>query len=749
MKILRSWLTEYVKTDKSNEEIADLLTFSGSLVDEVLGKIDKKVVAVKILEVKKHPNADKLQLARVTDGKEEFNIVCGAPNIAVDQIVPLAKIGTKFSDFEIKEALIRGEKSFGMLCSEKELGISENHEGIMQLPANTPLGKSVVDLLDSDAIFDLEITPNRGDCLSHVGMARELSAVLDKKLDLDIPKIDDKDSDFLIEILSPEKCPRYCGITISDIKIGPSPDWLVKKIEAMDGKSINNLVDITNYIMFDLGQPLHAFDAKKISDNNIVVREAKKDEEFITLDNEKRILSEEMLVIADPEKAVALAGVMGGLNSEVDDNTTSIILESAEFNPVNIRQTAKKLGLATEASYRFERGIDPEMTEKALDKATSLIVELCGGKITGKKTNIASTYENTWVPFELERINNLLGTDIKEADAKKYLENLGFVLKDNMVQAPSWRHDVTIWQDLAEEIGRIFDLNNIAKVETPKTEKPKSGIYHFKEHMKDVLVEAGFSEVNTYSFLSEADLEALKLDKTDLLEVANPVQPENKYLRKFLLPSLLKAVAKNPIFDPVLIFEIGNVFTTSSEEAHLALASSGKNAKKEIESAISNLKDKLKLDLDIQVNELSRDDLLKFKIKKPVTYTFEIKIDDINKNSKINKDNIELTLSDKQIHYRAVSKYPSITRDVAFIVDASVEADKITNLIYEESELINRVELFDEFASDKFGEDKKNVAYHIYLQAESKTLTDKEAEEIVEKIISSIEKAFEAKIRDY
>lgn len=753
MKILQSWLKDYVEIKKSDTEVADLLTFSGTLVDSIENGLSDKVIVAKITEINTHPNADKLHLVKVDTGKEILDIVCGAPNIEVGQIVPLATIGAVLGDFEIKEAVIRGEKSVGMLCSEKELDLGDDHAGIKILPNDYKIGDPLNKYLAGDSVFDLEITPNRGDCLSHIGVAREYAALTDQKVEFKIKNIDADSTNFSaswrIEILNRDHCQRYFAILIKNIKIGPSPDWLKDRLSKIGQSSINNIVDITNYIMFDLGQPLHAFDAKKLKGNKIIVRDAKDNETIITIDGEVRTLNTDMLVIANNENPIAVAGVMGGFDSEIDENTTDIVLESAEFERRSIRKTSKDLKLATEASYRFERGIDPALTEAAGDKAARMVIELCGGEIIGKIKDIAAEYENEWVPVDTEKINNLLGTSLSEEQINKILKGLGFRFKERMCQAPSWRHDIAIWQDLAEEIARLYGFSNILPTPVPVSKAPEKRSYYTKEKIKDILVSDGFSEIFGYAFLSDKDLVAINIDSKDLLEIANPVQPENKYLRNSLLPGLLRDVAKNPAFDPILIFEIGNVFNKESEDAHLAIVASGKQSKKMIDTAIDSIKKEFGLTVDLKVIESSREELARFKIKKPVTYTFEISIKQLLGNAKVDQEKLNLSISDKEIHYRPISKYPSITRDLAFIVDNDVDSAKIIKLMYKESDLINRVELFDEFSSDKFGAGKKNIAFHIDFQHQEKTLTDKEADEIAKSINEKVKSDFSAELRTY
>lgn len=752
MKVLKSWLKDYIEIKKSDEELSDLLSYSGTLVDDIYSKLDSKVVVAEIIEINPHPNADRLRLARVSDGQNEIELVCGATNIEIGQKVPLAKIGAKLSqDFEIKEAEIRGIKSSGMLCSEKELGLGQDHSGIKVLPEDYEVGKPLNQYLSSDTVFDLEITPNRGDCLSHLGIAREIAAIT--KESLKEPKINhielSRNADISVTIEAKDKCFRYFAIQMKNVKVGPSPLWLQERLISLGEKPINNIVDITNYVMLDLGQPLHAFDAKKLKGKKIIIREAKSDEKIITLNGQTRKLDNDMLVIADEKDPIAIVGIMGGQNSEIDESTTEIVLESAEFERRSVRRTSKLLGITTEASYRFERGIDPKITEVAADKAAQMIKEIASGEILGKTAVIALDYENPWVHTKYDKINDLLGTNLNNTEIDDILKSLGFKLKDNQVQAPTWRHDVAIWQDLAEEVARIYGFSNIKKNAVPVSRSPHKSSYYAKEHLKDLLVANGFSEICNYSFLSEKDVKSLNIDDSDLLEVSNPIQIENKFLRKSLIPGLLRTIAKNPTFDPILVFESGHVFTKEEELSHLAFAVSGKQAKKIMTETIKKLSDETGIpETEFEIIELNRDELQRFKIKKPVVYSVEMDFEKLL-TEKIKKADSTFELPAKSIHYRPVSKFPSVPRDIAFIVDKSISADEIINKMYEQSELINRVELFDEFESDKFGQGKKNIAFHLDLQDLKKTLTDKEAEEIIDKVIKSITSTYRATLRNY
>lgn len=750
MKVLKSWLKDYIDIDITDEKIAELLSMSGTAVEEIIPTLDNKVVVAEIKEILPHPNADKLQIVKVFCGDEEVKVVCGANNIKVGQLVPLAQIGTKLGDFEIKGVTIRGEESFGMLCSEKELGIGENHQGIMILDKGYKIGKPLCEYVSGDLILDLEITANRGDCLSHIGIARELAVLTSKKITLkDTSVLEDDEIDIDIKVNDFADCPKYTARKISGLKIGESPLWLQERLTKLGAKPINNVVDITNYVLLDLGQPLHAFDAKKI-EGDIEVRRARKSEDIVTLDGEIRHLDESVLVISDKTKAVAIAGIMGGQNTEVSINTTDILLESAIFDPKTIRAGGKDLKLETEASYRFERGIDSLGVETALDLATKMIVEIAGSKDT-KVSKIAkqeTKLEAKKVFIDIQTINKLLGTTFSDDYIKDTLLKLGFKIKGGMAIVPSFRHDVNIVADLAEEIARIYGYNNIARFEIAKTKVNSPSNYYLNERLKDILVKEGFVETHNYPFLSEKDITALGLSADNLLEIINPIQPENKYLKNSLLPRMFFNIAKNPTFDPILLFEIGHVFDKSSEKTSLAIVASGKNARQALEKAILELTSLFKVDVKkLKIAELKRDDLIRYKIKKPIVNFVEVDITDFASNKKLDFDPLNLDKPDRQIIYRKVSKFPSLTRDLAFIVDQDLTTDKLITEIYSISDLINRVELFDEFKSEKFGQNKKNVAFHIYLQAEDKTLTDDQANDIIKDIVSKIESKNKAKLR--
>lgn len=750
MRILKSWLNDYIESDISDIDLIDKIIFSGTEVEDVIGEIDENVVVVEIKQIDKHPNADRLHEVIVNDGKNDIHIVCGASNIEVGQRVPLARPGAKLGDITISEAVIRGVASSGMLCSERELGVGEDHTGIKILPADTPLGTKISEILSSDIVLDLKPTPNRGDCFSHIGMAREVAATLSAKIsDPDTSYIAKNNTRDLpkVEIHEIEKCPRYGARVIKNIKVGPSSDTIANRLIACGFKPINNIVDITNYVMLDLGQPMHAFDASKIKNNQIAVRSAKDNEEIVCLDDKLRHLSSDDLIIADFEKPIAIAGIIGGKNSEIENDTVDIILEAAEFNSKNIRNTSKRFEIMTDASYRFERGVDSAGIKRALDKATKMILEYCPNAEVGDCTIVGDEPKRDEIDINYAGINALLGYDFQPEEVDTILLSLGFKIDGGRCWVPTFRHDIVDFRCLAEEVGRIYGYGKLPMHELPKIDlKPNRGDYFKKEYIKDRLVEAGFSEVYNYSFMSERDIRDLSIDDQNLLVIKNPVQPENKYMRNSLIPGLLKSVAKNPTFDPVLLFEVGNVFSKDRESSMTGVVASGKDAGKIIEiakDAISHLGYKS----EIKSLELKGDDANKYKIKKQRTCAFEISTAELIAAMEISDDDLDLAIDNRDVHFRPISKFPAVTRDLAFILDAGIRSDDIIDEIYKLSDLINRVELFDEFKSDKFGQNKKNVAFHIYLQASDRTLNDAEAEKIVKGVVTNIENKFEAKLR--
>ena len=603
MNVTLNWLKNYIDFEFSPSELADRLTMLGIEVESIkqLGAELEGVVVGSVTSIQPHPNADKLVLCQVDIGEtEELQIVCGAPNAREGMLAPVATIGATLPiGLTIKRAKLRGEVSLGMLCSEKELGLSEDAAGLMELPTDTPLGTSLSEALGlDDVVFELEITPNRPDCLSLIGVAREIRAEIGNALKLPQVDFNEDETDIRemtsVTIEAPDLCPRYAARVIRGVKVGQSPAWLQHRLESVGIGIINNIVDITNFVLMEYGQPLHAFDYHKLTENRIVVRRAAAGENITTLDEIARELTPDMLVIADAEKPVALAGIMGGYDSEITETTCDVLLESAYFNPSSIRATAKALGISTEASYRFERGADPGVVLAALDRAAQLIAELAGGSIC---KGIADVYPGQQplcrIQLRPERVNFILGTALEAAEMVQILRHLGFDIEESrpevaptgtkkdrdpevapteksvfQVTAPTFRSDITREIDLIEEIARVYGYNNIPTT-LPKGDIPvpvPNPSTEVRKHIKYFLLAAGMMEAINYSFCDPNCFDKIRFTADnplrDALKLRNPLSPEMSVLRTTLIPSLLENAQhnRNHQIDTIALFEIGNVF---------------------------------------------------------------------------------------------------------------------------------------------------------------------------------------------
>ena len=607
MNVTLNWLKNYIDFELSASELADRLTMLGVEVESVkqLGAELEGVVVGSVGSIKPHPNADKLVLCQVDIGEtEELQIVCGAPNVREGMLAPVATIGATLPiGLTIKRAKLRGETSHGMLCSEKELGLSEDAAGLMELPTDTPLGTSISEALGlDDIVFELEITPNRPDCLSLIGVAREIRAETGNALKLPQVDLSEDETDIRevtsVTIEAPDLCPRYAARVIRGVKVGQSPVWLQQRLESVGIGVINNIVDITNFVLMEYGQPLHAFDYHKLAENRIVVRRAARGENLTTLDEIDRELTPDMLVIADAEKPVALAGIMGGYDSEITETTADVLLESAYFNPSSIRATAKALGISTEASYRFERGADIGVVLAALDRAAELIAELAGGSICKGVVDVYPGQQPlTEIQLRPERVNFILGTSLDISEMVQILSDLGFDVKANstgnyqageetlkksaetpkqipssknplQIAVPTFRSDVTREIDLIEEIARVYGYDNIPTT-LPKGDIPvpaPNPSTEVRKRIKHFLLAAGMMEAINYSFCDPTCFDKIRFAADhplrDVLKLQNPLSPEMSVLRTTLLPSLLENAQhnRNHQIDTIALFEIGSVF---------------------------------------------------------------------------------------------------------------------------------------------------------------------------------------------
>ncbi|HPK54458.1 MAG TPA: phenylalanine--tRNA ligase subunit beta, partial [Smithellaceae bacterium] len=583
MLVSLKWLKDYVDIDLTPAELAEALTMAGLEVDEI--KVVKPaftgVVAAEILSVKPHPAADKLSLCAVTDGSLNYPVVCGAKNIKAGDIVPLAKIGATIpGGYTIKASVLRGEKSDGMLCSAAELEIGDDASGIMQLPHDITPGAPLEDALDlGDTVLDIGITPNRADCLSMVGIAREAAAITGKKIKLPVVAIRENEDDMKkatsVQIIDADLCPRYTARMIKNVKVGPSPVWMKTRLEAAGLRAINNVVDVTNFVMLEMGQPLHAFDFRFLEEGRIVVRRSKQDEEFVSLDGKTRKLPADTLLICDGVKPVAIGGIMGGLNSEVKEDTQTVLLESAYFNPVSIRRSARKMAMPTDAAFRFERGIDPEGVLRALDRAAQLIADTSGGSIY---KNCIDEYPQKIVvpsniPLRLGRINEIIGAKIKGNDVVRILKSIGMDVKKEgrgryLVTPPSSRVDITGEIDLIEEIARLYgyDLIPMTLPDAAITEMANLPRLDLEERIRKLLTGSGYTEIINFSFISPASVNILCLKENDprrrLVYIKNPLAEDQAVMRTTMVFGLLDTLKKNANngCSSLKIFEMGKIF---------------------------------------------------------------------------------------------------------------------------------------------------------------------------------------------
>lgn len=799
MKLSLNWLKDYVDLSGiSVEEIVSSLTMSGLEVEDVNDqlKIYEKFVVGLVKETDKHPNADKLTVCKVYDGKEDLQVICGAPNVKAGQKVVFAPIGTLIpnGEFEIKKAKIRGIESYGMICAEDELNLSDDHSGIMVLDDKFNPGEKISDILNlNDTILEIAITPNRPDALSHIGVARDLAAIFNR--DFKVPELSLNESGSSInelasvEVLDNLNCPRYVAKVVTDVEIKESPSWLKNRLEKIGLRPINNVVDVTNFILHEVGQPLHAFDLDRLNGKKIIVKSTTAETTFTTLDSKERKLLPGALMICDGEREVALAGIMGGENSEITSSTKNILIESAYFNPSSIRKTSKFLGLSTDSSYRFERGTDPNITKFAAERAAQLISEISGGKIA---KGLIDVYPNVIFPKEVElrfsRTTKILGYDIDHEKIKNILSKLGMGLKDLsddklLVSVPTYRPDIEREIDLIEEIARINGYDNIPTVSKINiTLEKKSDETDFDEKVRIVASSLGFFEMINNPLQSQAEASLTG----SAIKISNPLSADMEYLRTSLLSGSLLTISKNlrQGVKDLKLFEIGNVFNklspngiTSfddiSEKQSLIFITSGLDVKKswqtsEMKSDFFNLKgyinsfiSKFALDNVLidsyysSANEIYAYYLTKSFKDKVVGIGGKIKNEvlrkfDISQDVYCFEFDLDLlrSIQAKSRQYKEPLKFPKVVRDFAFVMDKSVKYLDVKNFILKNSSaLLKDVELFDIFESESLGKDKRSLAFTLEFYDESRTLTEQEVEKDFSNLIALITKEFNAKLR--
>ena len=806
MKISNNWLQDYLKTDLSIDETSDLLTDIGLEVEGVENHESIKggligIVIGKILTVEKHPDADRLNLTTVDVGEgDPLQIVCGAPNVAVNLKVPVATVGTWIhigdDSFKIKRSKIRGQVSDGMICGPDEIGLGAKTDGIMELPDDAPIGQAGSKYFDikTDTIFEIGLTPNRTDAMSHIGVARDLKAALNSKdhnLKMCLPSVKDfsiecNSLEIKVDVQTPELCPRYSGLTISNITVKDSPEWLKNRLLSIGINPINNIVDITNYVLHETGQPLHAFDANKIDGNTIIVKTAKSKSKFITLDEIERELSVEDLMICNENEPMCIAGVFGGLKSGVNENTTTIFLESAYFNPISIRKTAKRHILSTDASFRYERGCDPNITVYALKRAAILIKEICNGEIT---SDIIDFYpkpiENVNVNFSFDSLNKIAGEKINQDLVKKILKNLEInIVEDSgdslILSIPTYRVDVTREIDVIEEVLRIYGFNTIAlpdKLSTSITISNSIDSYKLKKVLSNLLASNGFNEIMNNSLTKSSYnkfIEELKDENN--VNILNPLSSDLNIMRRTLLFSALESVEynNNRKNSNLKFFEFGKsyqIFDKYEENQHLYLTITGNkyeenwNVKNEkvdfffIKEMIHTILSRLGLTKykvkEVNTNGLSSGLMYSVK-KKPLVYFGNVD-SNILKSYKIrnsvfiadfNWDLILDLVGNNKIVYKPVNKFPIIRRDLSLLINQDVsfsQLEKIARSV--NNSLLQEVNLFDVYIGDKLPDNKKSYAISFVFEDNSKTLTDYQIDEVMKKLIAEFESSVGAEIR--
>ena len=800
MKVPLSWLSDYVKTDWSVQRIAERLTMAGLEVGaiEEIGATWEGVTVALVTDVQPHPNADRLRLVTVNYGSGTNTVVCGAPNVAVDQKVVYAHLGAKLIDGHtgepatLKAAKIRGIRSEGMVCSEKELGLSDDHTGTIELPADAPIGMNAREYM-GETILDLELTPNRPDCLCVAGVAREVASLTGCELTL--PDVDYEEEETPVEALAkvtiedPVGCPRYCATVVRDLKLGPSPDWMQSRLKAAGMRPISNVVDITNYVMLELGQPLHAFDYDKIAHHEIIVRRAKDGQVFSTLDDVERTLTSDVLMIADGERDVAIAGIMGGLNTEVSDTTTSILLEGANFNQALVHRGSTFLGLNSEASSRLGKGLHPDHAHIGIRRATQLLVQLCGGKAA---KGVYDAYPTPKAPTVVDlphgEVLRLTDVDVPQEQTRDILEKLGFTWRGANVDAasyevPYWRGNVALPADLVEEVVRTIGYDTIP-VGAPRfssaTVSVPADVWRFKGILRTLMVGVGFQEVVTYSLTSPERLAqvfpGVALEPKPV-EIANPMSREQACLRTSLRVSLLDVVARNRRREqtPLRVFELSRVYLPQGDELPderetlcalmwgSAEPLSWVHADRQMDfydakGVVEFLMQRCGIE-DVQFIPAEDAGLLPGRqadvvvggdklgvigqIHPAVARNFEIEPDtfivelDAGKLTELYSD-----ISD----YQPLSRFPFSERDLAIVVEKSVTYEQVADIISGFG-LVSTCTLFDVYEGEQVPAEKKSFAIRLVLQAPDRTLTENEINELMGKVLARLEKSVGASLR--
>ena len=798
MLISLNWLKQYIDLDGIEiNEMENALTMIGQEVEkiEVLGENLENVVTAQIIEKEMHPDSDHLTICKVDNGKEILQIVCGAPNHKAGDKVVLAQVGAKLApDFVIKKGKIRGVESNGMLCSEEELNIGKDSSGIMILPEDTPVGVPMKEYLGiNDTVFELEITPNRPDCLSHIGIARELGAYYSKEVKYPSFAINSESSEktadnISVEIEDSNLAKRYVARIIKNVTVKESPKWLKERVESIGIRSINNIVDASNFIMMELNQPNHTFDLDKIEGGKIVVRAGHENEKLVTLDEQERELNSDDIVISDGVKAVALGGVMGGQNSEITENTKNILLEVANFNSQNVRKTSRRLTLFSESSYRFERRVDEENAINVINRLANIIQEVAGGEILeGVVDNYSVPYKKKTATLNFERLNRFVGKNIPRETVIGILTRLEIEVVDNgetlTLTAPTYRDDLENEQDYFEEVIRMYGFDNIENI-LPKldiSEKPVIDTTKLSTQVKLIAANAGLKEVINYSFVPKDAMEKIKytsVERENLIDLLRPITEDFVTLRPTLLYSLLKNAKENMNRNVTSIrfFEVSRTFVKAEElakeEVKLGIILAGENNKTlwnpkpvpydfyDLKGIVEEIFTQLKFNnymikrseqsqyhpgrsVDIFVGreligsfgEIHPDVLENFDLGKTSVLVGEFNIDLIQK------------YIGKKIKYQGIVKYPAVPRDFAFVMREDILVGDVLKTIQKVDKKIEKVELFDIYQGAGVLPGMKSVAISVILRDKNKTLEEKEIVDISNKIVAKVEKDYGAVLR--
>lgn len=797
MKISYNWLKQFISTDKNPHELSQILTDIGLEVEgvEEIQSIPGGLAGLLVGEVKTcqpHPNADRLRVTTVDIGADSLlQIVCGAPNVAAGQRVIVATVGTTVyplegEPFKINKSKIRGEVSEGMICAEDEIGLGRSHDGIMVLSADAPIGALAKDFFQvkDDYCFEIGLTPNRADAASHLGVARDIAAFLRK--DIHMPDINSfkegAGQAVSVTIDNQEACKRYSSVSIKGVKVADSPEWLQEKLKVIGLRPINNIVDVTNYVLHELGQPLHAFDADKIAGKQIIVRNAREGESFVTLDEVERKLSAQDLMICDEEKPLCIAGVFGGLNSGVTETTVNVFLESAYFNAVSVRKSSKRHGLKTDASFRFERGTDPDITVYALKRAALLIQELAGGEISSTISDIYPSPVNAFVfDVNMSNVRRLIGKDLHDEEIVAIIKSLKIAIHEKeagiwQVEVPPYKVDVTREVDIIEEVLRIYGYNNIEmkqqiKASLNTSAKPdKELIQHL---VSDTLIANGFIEILCNSLTKLAYID----NEETAVKILNPLSSDLDVMRQNLLFSTLEAIAYNQKRRnaDLKLFEFGKTYHLIAglyeEEQQLSLAMTGAQQAPQwnqnsqavtfyhIKAAVDALIGRLNI-RDLKTEELSDKHFaygLQYLKGQKALVKFGAVSKDALKKADVNGAvyyaifNWELLLKairKNKITYKEVAKFPAVKRDLSLLIDQQVSFGTLKSIAERtERKLLKSVNVFDVYVGDKLPEGKKSYALSFELQDEEKTLTDKQIDSVIQKLILNFEKEVGAEIR--